>query len=180
MTVLASVSLPDGREVVLRSFLRRGIDPSLGTQCLSLSGLDEYTRQCGRAFEDEGVVTTAPVSATAIAQISDSANLEVFGSTSRKTAQVRLSHGDGTTTVQTRAVLIRVDGEVVLERAGIPAPFGFFFAELPANTSTVTATALDSGGGRLGSASFDQLVRTMHPHVFIAEQLPGDEVYDPN
>jgi hypothetical protein len=174
LTRLESADLGDGREVVLRSSLSRGVDPSAGEQCLSLVGLDAYTRQCGNAFESEGKVVMAPVVAQSIAQKTGSAPLEVYGATSAKTDRVSLEYRAGGSQREEPAVLLRVTDEEALQRAGIPGRFGYFFGELPSAASRVKAIALDRPGDRLGSASFERFIRTLNPHVFIEEELPSD------
>jgi len=62
---------------------------------------------------------------------------------------------------------MRVSDSEALASAGIRKPFGYFLAELPPDASNITATAFDSHGGELGSASYDNL-RGLHPRVFTA------------
>jgi hypothetical protein len=171
LTRLASIELDDGRRVVLRSFR-----PSRNAiSCLSLVGIDEWTRQCGYAPTERSPVRTGPIAPGAIAQLRRSAPLEVYGETSADVARVALQYavnGLNGSSRRASAELLRVIDPEILERAGISEPFGYFFGELPSETAKVRAIALDSERMTIGSAGFGD-IRRFPPTAFIAEAAAG-------
>jgi hypothetical protein len=161
---LASAELADGRRVVLRSF---GAGTEVGP-CLTLVGLDQYKRQCGRA-PSERVPSHAGDSILAgpIAQLRPDAPFEVYGETSADVVRVLLRFNVNASTRQQRAVLMRVLDAETLVSAGIRQPFGYFLAELPPDAWKIRATAFDSEGDEIGSDDYDEF-RDLHPRSFIA------------
>lgn len=144
--VLGCAQLPDGRKVALLS-----MHQSRG-QCLQIVGLDDHARQCG--FAPSAMVPTPPARPIFIqvhGQRNESAPIEVFGDTSAEATMVELRYTRDGSSHEARAALFQVTDSDVLENAGITEPFGYFIAELPPDTSHVTATALDADGQRLGT-----------------------------
>lgn len=169
-TALASVTLDDGRKVELRA---AGVPPYEGVSpCLMLFGIDQEKRQCGTApsaYSPEKA--DDPIVADAYARANPSAPLEVYGTTQPGVARVVLEYGADGARRRQLAVRLEVSDREVLERAHISEPFGYFFGELPSETSIerVRAIALDPEGETLGSVDFG-VVRPQPggPESFIA------------
>ena len=148
--VLGCAQLPDGRTVVLLSM------QGSGGQCLYIVGLDNRARGCGFAPSALVPPDTQTIFFQMPAQRNESAPIEIFGATSAEVTTVQLSYTrDSSSHEEARAALIRVTNSDVLEKAGIAQPFGYFLAELPADTSHVYATALGTDEQRLGAADFE-------------------------
>lgn len=148
--VLGCAQLPGGRKVVLLSGYR---EPGL---CLQIVGIDNRARECGfapSAIEPRPIMKAVAFQGTA--QRNKSAPLEVFGTTSAEVTTVELEYTGDSSSGSTRAALIRVTDSEILEKARIAEPFGYFLAELPADTSNVSATALGPNGQRLGADDFE-------------------------
>ncbi len=146
--VLGCAQLPGGRKVVLLSGYRAGL-------CLQIVGIDNRARECGFAPSAiEPRPTMKAVAFQVTAQRNESAPLEVFGTTSAGVTTVELEYTGDSSSHSRRAALIRVTDSELLEKARIAEPFGYFLAELPADTSNVSATALGPDGQRLGVDDF--------------------------
>lgn len=157
---LASLTLDDGRVIELRA---KGKPPYEGVSpCLMVIGIDEDIRQCGTApsiFQPPKA--DRAILADAYAQSNHSAPLEVYGSTQPEVGRVVLTYSVDGASKRLSAQLLKATDEALLRQAQIGEPFGYFFAELPTDTSvwSVRAEALTSGGGLLGTAAFD----AVHP-----------------
>lgn len=162
--VLASVRLDDGRTVVLHSFEPAGAETG---PCLSLNGIDQNKRACGRAPSEVEPPLTDPVIAQATAQTKPSAPLEVYGATSAEASEVVLRFKLGESTRELPAVLMVIEDQAVLDEAGIREPFGYFLAELPPEASHIRATAFDAEHATVGVDTFENFT-DQHPHAFIS------------
>lgn len=156
--LLDMVELVDGRRVALRAWgpawgLTSKED---GGPCLRITGIDELFRQCGRAPSELVPRSRAAISGPLAVQRNASAPLEVYGATSEEVSRVVVRYSSDAQRRQTQAHLLRCDDPQLLEEAGISEPFGYFFAELPNDTSgrTVRAIAFGATGERLGSTGF--------------------------
>ena len=183
-TTLATATLEDGRTVELQSFLSEsavekyaadyqdpGFRATVPPPCLMLTGVGGQKRQCGTPFETDVDSAGQPIvvdsiRAGAIARARPGAPLEVYGPTPAATEIVFLAFVNKGVRERVRAVVFLPTDERKLKEAGFRDPFGYFFAELPTGASDVTATAY-SANRKLGSASFDRLIRTSHPRIFI-------------
>lgn len=150
---LSSATLGDGRRIVLGS---QGGGSEVGA-CLRIAGLDDRLRMCGRApSEVEPSKVGRAIVAGPIAQASEEAALEVFGTTSPAVERVVLRYADDGGPRSVEATLLRVNDRDGLRRASIDRPFGYFIAELPADTEPdeVRAVAFDSGGAVMGAQGY--------------------------
>jgi hypothetical protein len=146
--VLGCAQLPDGRKVALLNAHRsRGL-------CLQIVGLDNRARECGNAPSAIVPPITRTIWFQTPAQRNESAPIEVFGATTADVATVELRYTRDGSSHETRPAFIRVTDSDVLEQVGIAEPFGYFIAELPADTTRAAATALDADGQRLGTDDF--------------------------
>lgn len=159
--LLGCAELEDGREIDLLA------EKGAGGLCLQLTGIDNQVRECGSAPSAEEPPGTEAVAPQAIARANSSAPLEVYGAISTNAAGVTLEYTARGSVQRRRAEVLQVTDEEALNRAGIRDPFGYFLAELPAETSKVRAIAVDSEGDRLGSAPFGGILQ-QHPRVFMA------------
>jgi hypothetical protein len=147
--VLGCARLPDGRRLVLLDgFEGHGL-------CLQLVGIDNRARQCGYAPSALDPPNTRTITFQGMAQKNKSARLEVYGITAAEVAAVELTFPRGDSSHRVRAALIRVTDDEILAQARIAEPFGYFAAELPAGTSSVSATALGEGGRRIATDEFE-------------------------
>lgn len=129
------------------------------SSCLEIQGIDERIRSCVPPPSERVPDVTAAIATWAIAQRSDTAPLEVYGTTSVEVTEVVVQFDSGGGPEQTEAQLLRVTDAAKLDSAGISEPFGLFFAELPPGTTAgdVNAVAFNANGEQLGTADFSHL-----------------------
>ncbi|MEJ7891445.1 MAG: hypothetical protein WKF94_02260 [Solirubrobacteraceae bacterium] len=163
---LASSALADGRRIALTAF-----SDDAGA-CLTISGVDEFDRQCGRVPSQRVPAVTDAIAAGPIAQRTPADSLEVYGETSAAVERVVLAYRVAGTQGEQDALLLRVRDPNVLRRAGIAKPFGYYFAELPSRARRVVATAFDSPGAALGTDDYRDF-HDLDRQAFITNLDPG-------
>lgn len=167
--VLGCAQLPGGRRVALLNGYR---EP--GT-CLQIVGIDNRARQCGFApSSTEPPQKPHAIAFQGIAQRNKSTPLEIFGTTSDQVTTVELSYPRNGSSHSTRAALIPVTDSETLEVAGIAEPFGYFLAELPADTSHVSATALGPDGQQLGADDLSPYLQSQPRRAMITGPVGWD------
>lgn len=160
---LAVAAMGDGRTIALSPI--RG-----GSECLAVTGLDRFDRQCMYAPSRRSPVATAALMPGPVAQRSATAPIEVYGELSDAVDRVEIRYTLGGAPATQEAIMLRARDLAALARARISQPFGAFVAELPSTARTPIAVAYDASGRELARDGF----AAVHPHAFIGTAGPGD------
>ena len=163
--VLGCGRTPSGRRVEIYSFR------DAGGPCLNIAGLPGGPRACGSAPSERVPPSRAAIAGEAIVRRSPTARLELYGETAPSVRRVVLRYRlPGGRAGERSATLIRMTNKVALTAARIRKPFGYFVGSVPSRAKEIVAEGRESTGEPLGRFSFDPIVRSMHPTVFIVRE----------